>query len=112
MTTKKKGKIVTGIVVGKAENVLTIIEETIVTATITETEIGLVIDEEAGLGGEAEKDRTNLEITVVVTRGDQEDLDPEIGITEKADRDTRMIIKPSCVITAITGKRKRRVRNV
>ena len=100
--------ILTEVVVGKAEN-----EETI-EMKIHATD--LVIDEGAARGtvipgkGGVETDLTNLRITAAqeATRNG-EDLVLEIIMTAK-DKDTKTIIKKSCVIIAITGKRRISIR--
>lgn len=114
MTTRKKEKrvivIMTEVVVGKAENEETIEIEMKIHAT------DLVIDEGAARGtvipgkGGVETDLTNLRITAAeeATRNG-EDLVLEIIMTAK-DKDTKTIIKKSCVIIAITGKRRISIR--
>jgi len=114
LTTRKKEKrvivIMTEVVVGKAENEETIEIEMKIHAT------DLVIDEGAARGtvipgkGGVETDLTNLRITAAeeATRNG-EDLVLEIIMTAK-DKDTKTIIKKSCVIIAITGKRRISIR--
>ena len=100
----------TEVVVGKAENEETIEIEMKIHAT------DLVIDEGAARGtvipgkGGVETDLTNLRITAAeeATRNG-EDLVLEIIMTAK-DKDTKTIIKKSCVIIAITGKRRISIR--
>ena len=114
MTTKKTKKIANEVmIVGQAGNVLTIVE---ITVTIIETvrrnrAIDLVIIGEVGLeivipGGEVETDRTNQEITEVATKNEG---DLVLEIIMPKDRDMKMIIKTSFVITA-KERRKRNTR--
>lgn len=100
----------TEVVVGKAENEETIEIEMKIHAT------DLVIDEGAARGtvipgkGGVETDLTNLRITAAEeATKNGEDLVLEIIMTAK-DKDTKTIIKKSCVIIAITGKRRISIR--
>ena len=113
MTRKNEKRVIvimTVVVEGRVENEETIEIEMKIHAT------DLVIDEGAARGtvipgkGGVETDLTNLRITAAeeATRNG-EDLVLEIIMTAK-DKDTKTIIKKSCVIIAITGKRRISIR--
>ena len=59
-------------------------------------------------GGGVEKGLTNPRITAAAATKNDEDLVQEIIMTK--DKDTKMIIKKSCVIIAITEKRRISIR--
>ena len=114
MTRKNEKRVIvimTVVVEGRVEN-----EETIETIEMKIHATDLVIDEGAARGtvipgkGGVETDLTNLRITAAqeATRNG-EDLVLEIIMTAK-DKDTKTIIKKSCVIIAITGKRRISIR--
>jgi len=110
MTRKNEKRVIvimTVVVEGRVEN-----EETIETIEMKIHATDLVIDEGAArgivIGGGVEKGLTNPRITAAAATKNDEDLVQEIIMTK--DKDTKMIIKKSCVIIAITEKRRISIR--